>query len=132
MRSKILFVATVLSSIIGIISAGYLVNFLQKGGYEAFYFINSISAALDETVDTVVLLNVLLTLYIIFSAFYCLGSLFNWISVISKKAGFSKTGAILCLIGTISFPVFLLIGIPIVVLNFIGSKKQRNLMKPKV
>ena len=127
MRSKVLIVSAIYSSIIGVSSLAYLINFLSDGGIEVMGLLNSLASAFGDVSNAVAVTNVIFGLLVAFVAFYVLGSLFAWISVASKKAGFAKAGAIFYLFGTIVFPIVILFGIPAIVLGFVGVSKQKNL-----
>ena len=58
---------------------------------------------------------------------FVLGSLFGWIAFASKKSGGAKFAATLYLLGTICFPVYLLFGLPITIIGFVGGRKQKKI-----
>ncbi len=127
MRSKTLIVSAIYSSIIGISSLIYLISFLSEGGIEALELLNALAEIVGGASDAVLVTNIIFALLVIFVALYVIGALFAWISVITKKSGFAKFGAVMYLLGTIAFPVVIFIGIPAIVLGFIGASKQKNL-----
>lgn len=58
---------------------------------------------------------------------FVLGCLIGWIAYAGKKSGSAKFAAILYLIGTICFPVYLFFGLPITIVGFIGGGKQKKI-----
>lgn len=58
---------------------------------------------------------------------FVLGCLIGWIAYAGKKSGSAKFAATLYLIGTICFPVFLIFGLPITIVGFVGGGKQKKI-----
>jgi len=79
---------------------------------------------MNSTVATV--LYVILVLLCIHIIAFIIGCLIDWIAYAGKKSSTSKLAAILYLIGTISFPVYLFFGLPITIVGFMGSGKQKK------
>ncbi|MBO5230993.1 MAG: hypothetical protein J6B88_00075 [Clostridia bacterium] len=77
--------------------------------------------------SAVVFLYVLVVLLCIHIAAFVLGCLVGWIAFARKKSGGAKFAATLYLIGTICFPVYLLFGLPITIIGFIGGGKQKKI-----
>lgn len=51
----------------------------------------------------------------------------GWIAYAGKKSGIAKFAATLYLIGTICFPIFLIFGLPITIVGFVGGSKQKRI-----
>lgn len=127
MRSKTLIVSAVYSSIIGVSSLIYLISFLSQGGMEAMSLLNDLAGIFGGASDAVVAANVIFALLVAFVLLYFFGAVFAWISIISKKSGFAKAGAVMYLLGTIAFPIIVIIGVPAIILGFVGASKQKKL-----
>ncbi len=75
---------------------------------------------------------VFIALFIIHIAVFPLGCIIAWISYIAKKSGGAKFAATLYLIGTICFPIYLVFSLPITIICFIGSGKQKKINKTNI
>lgn len=137
MRSKTLFVANILATVY---SAALLWIFggavIKAGGAE---FIEALSAYFDAVLDLIqmsspkvaILYGVLILLGVHIVAF-TLGCIIGWVALAKKKSGGAKFAAVLYLIGTLCFPVYLVFGLPITILGFIGAGKQKKLNRASV
>ena len=132
MRSKTLLVSNILSTIYaavllyifggGIVAAGgmdYIAYCKQyfSLAYEVFGF-NSLS------INVVYAIVILLLIHI---ATFTLGALIGWIGYSTKKSGVAKFAATLYLIGTICFPIYILFGLPLTIIGFVGGGKQKKI-----
>lgn len=76
---------------------------------------------------SVIFLYVILILLCIHIFTFIFGCFMGWIAYIRKKSGIAKFSASLYLIGTMCFPLYLLVGLPMVILGFIGGARQKKL-----
>lgn len=105
-----------------IINAGGMDFVNAVGAYFEFAFklIGADSAALNFLYAVVVLLCVHIGVFVI-------GCLLGWISFITRKSGLAKFTAVLYLIGSICFPIYIFVGLPITIVGFVGGGKQKKL-----
>ena len=75
----------------------------------------------------VTLLYTLLILICVHIAAFAVGCLIGWIAYARKKSGGAKFAATLYLLGAICFPVYLLFGLPIAIIGFVGGSKQKKI-----
>lgn len=105
-----------------IINAGGMDFVNTVGAYFEFAFklIGADSTTLNFLYAIVILLCVHIGVFVI-------GCLLGWISFITRKSGLAKFAAVLYLIGSICFPIYIFIGLPITIIGFIGGGKQKKL-----
>ena len=132
-RSKILLVSNVLATVY----SGYLLwtfggAVIKAGGIEYIdalleYFETAFSVLemLGTSSATLTVLYVVLILLAAHIVLFVLGTIVGWLSFIGKKPG--KGAAVLYLIGTLCFPVYLFFGLPVTIVAFVGSKKQKKI-----
>lgn len=75
----------------------------------------------------ITVLYVILILLCVHIAVFVIGCLIGWIAYACKKSGAAKFAAVLYLLGTICFPIYILFGLPITIIGFIGGGKQKKL-----
>ncbi len=139
MRSKTLLVsnilATLYSGVLFWIFGGMFITLIEIAGTE---FIDFFVAYFELVFDLFELLGmsseltfiyVFIALFLIHIVVFPLGCVIAWISYIAKKSGGAKFAATLYLIGTICFPIYLIFGLPITIIGFIGSGKQKKINK---
>ncbi len=132
MRSKTLLVSNVLAtlyciyllwSLIGSIAQAGGADFLRAmGAYFSFLF--AIVGISNEMAVVLYLLVILLCVHIFVFVFGCL---LGWIGYFSKSGGAAKFSAVLYLIGTICFPIYVVFGLPITIVAFNGAKNQKRI-----
>lgn len=132
MRSKTLLAANILAALY---SAGLLWVFggalIAAGGLDIAYamaeyfdLIFSLIGTSSAAMNAMYIIFALLLAHVIL---FTLGALIGWISYLAKKSGGAKFAATLYLLGTICFPVYLLFGLPITIVGFIGGGKQKKI-----
>ena len=136
-RSKALFVANVLATLY----AGYLLwvfggAMVEAGGMDVVYALHAYFefafALLGTGASSVTFLYVVLVLLCVHIVAFVLGCLFGWIAYLGRKSGGAKFAAVLYLIGTIAFPIYLFFGLPITIFGFVGGSKQKKLNRTTV
>lgn len=139
MRSKTLFVSSILATLY---SAYLLFTFgvaiIQAGGLD---YIEALGTYFELAFDmlgmaspTLAFLYIILALLGIHIVTFTLGCLISWIAFAGKRSGSAKFAAMLYLVGTICFPVYLFFGLPITIIGFVAGSKQKkcNLTAPAV
>ena len=113
-----------------------VISFFSKGGAEYFilanhtnYFLSSLLESAEEITIFMTILNVLYIFVSLHTFFLTLATIFAWIGYACKGAGFALSAAILYLVGTLLCPIFILSGLPIIILGFVGQSCQRKLNK---
>lgn len=130
MRSKCLLVsnilATLYSAVLLYIFGGAII---QAGGID---YIEALAEYFDFAFEvlkfdspTLTFLYVFLVLISVHVVTFVIGCLFGWIAFLTKKSGIAKFAATLYLIGSICFPIYLVFGLPITIIGFIGGSKQK-------
>ncbi len=117
MRSKTLLVTNIL---VTCYSAFLVICFIIINGSE----LRKIARGLELLGSDADLIIMLLWIHVIL---FEIGCLCGWISYTRAKKATAQ--AVLCLIGSIIFPVYFFILIPIVVMCFVGSSSQKKLAK---
>ena len=130
MRSKTLLA----SCILGTIYAGVLIWFCVSvfnaaGGMDyidfwKYYFKMLFGIAGAEYAG---LITAIVALFITHAVTVVLGALLCWLGYFAKKSAVAKLAATLFLIGTVCFPICILIGIPMIITGFIGGGNQKKL-----
>ena len=134
MRSKTLIVANVFATVWTGIMICSVISFFAKGGSAYFVWANHtnilLSGLLESAEDIQIFTTVLNILYVFFSLhtfLFTLATILGWIGYICKGSGFALSAAILYLVGTLVCPIFILTGLPIIILGFVGQGCQRKL-----
>ncbi len=131
-RSNALLVSNILASIY---SAGLLCWFLgaiiKAGGADflkamAVYFKASFEVFGFNSAGMNLLYAIIILLWVHIFCFV-IGCIIGWISYGAKKSGTAKAAATFYLIGTICFPIFIIIGLPITIVGFVGGSKQKKI-----
>ena len=132
-RSKTLFVSNIFATLYSV----YLLwtfggAVIMAGGVDfieamADYFeaVFSLLETLDTSSATLNLLYAIVVLLAVHIVVFVLGSIAGWVAFVAKRPG--KGAAILYLIGTICFPVYLFFTLPITIVAFIGNKRQKKI-----
>ncbi len=132
MRSIALLVSNILATLY---SAFLLLTFggaiIEAGGAD---FVNAVGAYFELIFNVlginspeITVLYVILILLCVHIAVFVIGCLVGWIAYACKKSGAAKFAAVLYLLGTICFPIYILFGLPITIIGFIGGGKQKKL-----
>ena len=132
MRSVALLVSNILATLY---SAFLLLTFggaiIEAGGAD---FVNAVGAYFELIFNVlginspeITVLYVILILLCVHIAVFVIGCLVGWIAYACKKSGAAKFAAVLYLLGTICFPIYILFGLPITIIGFIGGGKQKKL-----
>lgn len=135
MRSKTLLVSNILASVYSgcllFIFGGAIV---QAGGADYIYAVGKYFNTVFELLDFVgqdsallTFLYVVLILLCIHAILFVLGCLIGWFSYAGKKSGGAKFAAVLYLLGSICFPIYLCFGLPITIVGFVGGSKQKKI-----
>ena len=131
-RSKTLLVSNILATLYSV----YLLwtfgsAIIESGGAD---FIDAMGAYFELAFDllgmsspAVNFLYAIVILLCIHIVTFVLGCLIGWIAYAGKKSSGAKFAATFYLIGTICFPVYLFIGLPITIVGFVGSGKQKKI-----
>lgn len=132
MRSIALLVSNILATLY---SAFLLLTFggaiIEAGGAD---FVNAVGAYFELIFNVlginspeITVLYVILILLCVHIAVFVIGCLVGWIAYACKKSGAAKFAAVLYLLGTICFPIYILFSLPITIIGFIGGGKQKKL-----
>ncbi len=132
MRSKTLLVSNILSAvytaILWYIFGGAI---FSAGGMDYLAYCRQTFSLAYEMIGfdslSLNIVYVVVILFLIHIAAFTLGTLIGWIGYITKKSGAAKFAAVLYLIGTICFPIYIFFGLPITVIGFIAGGKQKKL-----
>lgn len=131
MRSKTLCAANILATLYSlfllwvyggaVIQAGGLdfIEYVQQSFELIFNLIGFDSVAVNIIYTVAILLCVHIVAFV-------LGAVFGWLGFVFKKSGFATFAAVLYLVGTVCFPVYLFFGLPVTIVGFIGKKKQKQ------
>ena len=131
MRSGVLLIAnifaTIYAAILLFIFGGAVI---QAGGADFVSVVNlyfktafQLFGTSEPGLNLVYAIIILLCVHV---AAFSLGCVIGWIAYAAKKSGGAKFAAVLYLIGTICFPVYIIFGLPITVLGFIGGGSQKK------
>ena len=132
MRSKKLLVANILATCYtAFLLYSFIGAIVEAGGADFVYAMGSMLGAVYDLLGMSdidgTLLYVLAAAVVVHVAAFVLGCLIGWIAFACKKSGGAKFAAVLYLIGTICFPIFLLFGLPITIVGFVGGGDQKKL-----
>ncbi len=130
MRSKTLFISNTLSTIYSVallwIFGGAVI---KAGGTD---FIEALSTYFEIVFDLIgmnkeiAFIYAVLILLCIHIVLFTLGAIIGWLSYAGKKSGGAKFAATFYLLGTICFPVYFFIALPLTIIGFIAGNKQKN------
>lgn len=113
-------------------SADLFCSFLVDGGWDALVYSNILANTFYELIgnslNSVVVINVIFSLILVHIMLFVLGFLLGWIGFGFKRAGCAKAAAVLYLFATILFPVFIFLGLPLIILGFVGYSNQKKLI----
>lgn len=136
MRSKTLIVSNIFATVWTGIMLYFVIAFFARGGAEYFIWANRtsdlLSDLLSSTEDIKVFTTILNVFYAVVSLhtfLFTLATVFSWVGYICRSAGFALSAAVLYLVGTLLCPIFILSGLPIIILGFVGQGCQRKLNK---
>ena len=134
MRSKTLLVSNILATIWTGTILFFVISFFANGGAEYFVqmnhtnmFLADLLGSVEEIKTFMTILNAFYVFLSIHAFLFTLAIIFGWIGYIVKGAGFALSAAILYLVGTLLCPIFILSGLPIIILGFVGQSCQRKL-----
>ena len=148
MRSKALFVANLLATaytafliyVFGesIVEAVKLI--IEYGGEEivefvvayfqfAFEFLYELAGTAAINIALMYAIIILMLLHFVF---FPLGMLCGWLAWFSKKSGGARFAATLYLFGTIFFPIFIVFGLPITIMGYVGASRQKKINRASV
>lgn len=132
MRSKALLVSNIFATIYaGILLGTFGEVIFSAGGVSGMRTLVRSFALVFELIgskaSSVDFLNIILILLTVNIVTFTLGAVMGWSGYFSKKSGLAKFAAILYLIGTVCFPIYIVFGLPITVIGFIGGGKQKKL-----
>lgn len=130
-RSKTLFAANILAT-------GYAIYLLwtyggavvKAGGME---FVEALGAYFKVMLEllgansSLMFLYVVVILLCVHIVLFTLGSLIGWLAFVGKKSAAAKFAATLYLVATVAFPIYLLIGLPITIVGYVGGSKQKKI-----
>lgn len=131
-------IALLVSNILATLYSAYLLftfggAVIAAGGVD---FIEALGAYFELLFDIfglsspeITFLYVIFVLVCVHIAAFVLGCLIGWIAYASKKSAGAKFAATLYLLGTICFPVYILFGLPITIIGFVGGGKQKKINK---
>ncbi len=132
MRSKTLFVSNLLATIyFGYLSWVFGGTILELGGMEYIEYCRQTFSALFTLaglgVESLYLVYFIVILLVAHIVVFALGAIFGWVGFLQKKSGWAKGSAILYLIGTLCFPIYIFYGLPLTIIGFVGSSKQKKI-----
>lgn len=133
MRSKTFLVSNILNTLY----SGYLIYWfggaiIESGGLSSISAVIDIFKMLNALSINSSFLQVFLILLCIHIVLFILGCIISWIAYMSKKCGIAKFAAILFLIATICFPIYIFFGLPLTIIGFVAANKQKNINNQKV
>lgn len=109
-RSKVLFVCALLATL-------YVV-------YLICYFGNSMMSSDSAEAIGGAIATALVTPHIVIMG---LGAIFSWLGFFLRKSWSALVGAILYCVGSLIFIVYIMFGIPLIILGFVGYSKQKKI-----
>ncbi|MBQ5608545.1 MAG: hypothetical protein IIU86_05920 [Oscillospiraceae bacterium] len=112
MRSKCLFVANGLATAYGI----YLV---------CYFFGTTLNASGADAVAGAIATALVLPHMILF----LVGAVFGWLGYFAKKSWPALVAAILYSVGTLFFLAYVMFGVPLLILGFVGYSKQKKILQ---
>lgn len=134
MRSKALLVSNIFATLYSAVLLCYFgSNIIAAGGTDFINAFITYSELLFKLIGIssaeIVFLYAILVLLCIHIAAFVLGCIIGWIAYKGKSSGGAKFAASLYLLGTICFPVYLVFGLPITIIGFVGGSKQKCINK---
>ena len=135
MRSKTLLATNIVVTIYSVVSMWILIGaiILDAGGESIIKSVGSFFESIFETIGTdLAIINYLyllaISLFVHIGLFFS-GCIVSWIAYATKKDGIAMAAFIIYVVGAVSSPICLIIGIPVSALAFIGATNQRKLNK---
>ncbi len=134
MRSKALLVSNIIATIYAVILLWWIGGGIISAGGAAYIetmtqYYSALSSISNDATTTVTAIYLIMILLIVHIGFFTFGAFIGWISYLAKKSGLAKFAAVLYLIGTICFPVYIVFGLPITIIGFVGGSKQKKINK---
>ena len=133
-RSKTLLASNILATLWTLIMLFSVFSFFAKGGAAYFvwanqtnYFLSDLLGSMEDVQIFMTLLNAFYVFVSLHTFLFTLATIFGWVGYISKGRGFALAAAILYLVGTLLCLIFILFGLPIIILSFIGQGCQKKL-----
>ena len=132
MRSKSLLASNILATIYALLLLWtfggiiFAAGVLESTHYIQEYF-GLVFALIDQSSTSLAILYVIFVLLLIHIVTFTLGFVFGWIGYGLKKNGFATAAAVLYTIGTVCFPAFIIPGLPLTILGYVGSGNQKKL-----
>ncbi len=132
MKKKSLLIANIVATVY----AGYLLYafgmpIIKAGGFDyledvvqSFQILFQLLGTESAALNFLAVFTALLGIHILA---FPVGCIAGWIGLIREKRSFAKFGAWMYLIGTICFPLYIVYGLPITILGFVGCRKQKEL-----
>lgn len=132
MRSKSLLVSNILSTLYSLfllwIFGGAII---AAGGLDYIYFMQDYFSLVFNLIGystvSVTVLYVVLILLLLHIFAFTLGFIFAWIGYGVKSSGLAKFSAVLFLIGTLCFPIYIFPCLPLTILAFVGGNNQKKI-----
>lgn len=109
-RSKVLFVCALLATLYVVYLICYFGNSMMSG--DSAEAIGGAIATALVTPHTVIM---------------GLGAIFSWLGFFLRKSWSALVGAILYCVGSLIFIVYIMFGIPLIILGFVGYSKQKKI-----
>ncbi len=132
MRSKVLLVSNVLASVYAAILLWNIGGgIIAAGGFDyiidSVNILNTVLKILGTGAMPVIVIYIAAGLFIAHILLFALGAIFGWCGYAACKSGMAKAAAVFFLLGTIAFPIYLVFGLPIMIIAFVGSSMQKKL-----
>ena len=132
MRSKSLLASNILVTVYTIFLLWTFGGIIfAVGALESIYYIQEyfglVFSLIAQSSASLTVLYVVFVLLVIHIVTFTLGFIFGWIGYGLKKNGFATTAAVLYTIGTVCFPAFIIPGLAITILGYVGSSNQKKL-----
>lgn len=135
MRSKALLTANIFATLyMGVLFWAIASVVISLGTFDVLQMFGAIGMLFETLADLLgasviaaTYLSALVVLYCVHIVVFVLGSIVGWVAFAAKKSGGAYFSAVMYLIGTICFPVFLLFTLPITILGFVGGSNQKTI-----
>lgn len=130
MRSKTLLVSNIFSTLWAGGLLIYFINFLADGGFEALRsatLVGELFSDLSDGFNSIIIIDIIIGLMMAHMILFVIGALLGWLGFSLKKKAPAKAAAILYLVATILFPVYVFMTLITIILGFIGQSKQGKL-----
>lgn len=133
MRSKALLVANIFATLYMVVLVWAVVSVaISLGTFDVVQMFGAIGALFGglaemfgASVIVATYLSAMIVLYFVHIVLFVLGSIIGWIAFAAKKSGGAYCAAVMYLIGTICFPIFLAFALPITIIGFAGGNNQK-------